>query len=137
MKFGIEVSYAAKAFAAIEFFGIWRAAPIGLDVCSMGELVTAERAGLSPERLTLHGAGKTEEELRAARDGRVGSIVVDGVEEPDRLARLARDRCDALLPRLNAGIEAQTHAFVRTGGNDTKFGIHPARRDGGTADSTR
>jgi diaminopimelate decarboxylase len=124
--FGVEVSYAAKAFAAIEFFRHLARRPIGLDVCSMGELVTAERGGFSPERLTLHGAGKSEEELRAARDGRVGSIVVDGVEELERLGRLARDRCEAgVLLRLNAGIEAATHAFVRTGGNDTKFGIHP------------
>ncbi len=73
--------------------------------------------------------------MRAAREGRVGAIVVDGVEELDRLARLARDRCDAgVLLRLNAGIEAPTHAFVRTGGNDTKFGIHPRDETAATAD---
>jgi diaminopimelate decarboxylase len=122
----LEISYAAKAFATIEFFRHLAQHPIGLDVCSMGELVTAERAAIGPERLTLHGAGKSDDELRAARDGRVGAIVVDGVEELERLARLARDRCDAgVILRLNVGIEAQTHAFVRTGGNDTKFGIHP------------
>ena len=98
---------------------------IGLDVCSLGELVTAERAGFPAQRLTLHGAGKTEQELRAACDGRVGYIVVDGIEELEALARLSRgaSRVQIIL-RLNVGIEAQTHAFVRTGGDDTKFGIH-------------
>lgn len=124
--FDLEISYAAKAFATIEFLRHLSRTPIGLDLCSLGELVTAERAGIAPERLTLHGAGKSDEELRAAGEGRVGTIVVDGVEELDRLARLARDRCGAgVVLRLNVGIEAQTHAFVRTGGNDTKFGIHP------------
>lgn len=126
--FGLEVSYAAKAFATIEFFRHLLPREIGLDVCSMGELVTAERAGIAPGRLTLHGCAKSDEELRAARDGRVGTIVIDGLEELDRLVRIARDRCGAVaILRLNVGIEAPTHAAVRTGGNDTKFGIH--RRD--------
>lgn len=121
----IEVCYAAKAFATIEFFRHLAQHPIGLDVCSIGELVTAERAGVPAERLTLHGAGKSDEELRAARDGRVAHIVVDGIEELERLGRLARDGCRAgLILRLNVAVEAPTHAFVRTGGNDTKFGIH-------------
>jgi diaminopimelate decarboxylase len=87
-------------------------------------LVTAERAGFGRERLTLHGAGKSDEELRAAADGRVGRIVVDGLEELRRLAalELARDSLAVML-RLNTGIEAQTHEFIRTGGDGTKFGI--------------
>lgn len=104
--------------------------PIGIDVCSIGELVTAERAGVAADRQTLHGAGKSEEELRAARDGRVGTIVVDGIEELETLAQLSRDGCCAeVLLRLNVGVDARTHAFVRTGGDDSKFGIHARDED--------
>ena len=96
---------------------------IGLDVCSLGEIVTAERAGFPAQRVTLHGAGKTDDELRAACTGRVAYVVVDGLDELSRLGELARDGCAAgIILRLNVGIEADTHAFVRTGG-DTKFGI--------------
>jgi diaminopimelate decarboxylase len=126
----LEISYAAKAFTAIEFLRHVMRHPIGIDVCSIGELVTAERAGVAPERLTLHGAGKSEEELRAARDGRVGTIVVDGIEELETLAKLSRDACRAdVLLRLNVGVDARTHAFVRTGGDDSKFGIHARDED--------
>ena len=125
----LEIAYAAKAFATVEFVRHLAARSIGLDVCSLGELVTAERAGFPAQRLTLHGAGKTEQELRAACGGRVGYIVVDGIEELEALARLSRDAsCAQVILRLNVGIEAQTHAFVRTGGDDTKFGIPGARR---------
>jgi len=121
----LDVSYAAKALATIEFLRHLARHPIGFDVCSTGELITAERAGIAPERLTLHGAGKSDEELRAACDGRVGLIVVDGLEELGRLSACARDGCAAqVVLRLNLGIDARTHAFVRTGGDDTKFGIH-------------
>ena len=99
--------------------------PLGLDVCSLGELATAERAGFPPDRLTLHGAGKSEGELQAAADGRVGRIVADSIDELHRYAAIARDGSAALLLRCNTGIEAHTHAFVRTGGDATKFGIHP------------
>lgn len=123
---GLEISYAAKAFANVAFFQHLARRDIGIDVCSLGEIVTAERAGVDANRLTLHGAGKTDDELQAARDGRVGTIAVDGIEELERLATFARnDRCAAVMLRLNVGIEAHTHAFVRTGGDDTKFGIHP------------
>jgi diaminopimelate decarboxylase len=123
--YGVEISYAAKAFATVEFVRHLAQRGIGLDVCSLGELVTAERAGFAPERLTLHGAGKSDEELRAACGGRVCSIVVDGIEELERLAQFARGASvPNVILRLNVGIEAHTHEFLRTGGNDTKFGIH-------------
>ena len=79
---------------------------------------------MAPERLTFHGAGKTEQELDAACAGRVGTIAVDGIEELELIAGRSSPQCGAgVMLRLNAGVEAHTHAFVRTGGNDTKFGI--------------
>jgi diaminopimelate decarboxylase len=100
--------------------------PIGVDVCSLGELVTAQRAGFEPERITLHGAGKSDEELVAACTGWIGSIAVDGIAELQRLADISRNGHTAtVMLRLNVGVDASTHAFVRTGGKDSKFGIHP------------
>lgn len=122
----LEVSYAAKAFVTVAFAQHLARSGIGLDVCSLGELVAAERAEFPPERLTLHGAGKSDEELVAASEGRVGSIVVDGLDELQRLAALPNVSPSLrVLLRLNTRIEAHTHAFVRTGGDDTKFGLHP------------
>jgi diaminopimelate decarboxylase len=126
----LEISYAAKAFVTVAFARHLADRGIGLDVCSLGELVTAERAEFPRERLTLHGAGKSDEELSAAAAGRVGAIVVDGLDELRRLAATpAVSPSLAVLLRLNTGIEAHTHAFVRTGGDDTKFGLHPRDED--------
>lgn len=121
----LEVSYAAKAFLTIAFARHLAARGIGLDICSLGELLTAERAGYPARLLTLHGAGKTAEELRAAVDGRVGTIVVDGIQELRTLSKIASGETPLnVVLRLNTGIEAHTHEFVRTGGDDSKFGIH-------------
>lgn len=122
----IEIAYAAKALLLVPLARFLTERGVNLDVCSLGELVTAERAGVDAGRMTLHGCGKTADELQAAADGRVGRIVVDGIDELRRLIDVAR--ADAPVPvmlRLNPGVEAHTHAFVRTGGRDTKFGIPP------------
>jgi len=119
----LELSYAGKAFANVEFFRHLAGRSVGLDVCSLGEIVTAERAGFPPERITLHGAGKTDDELDAAQAGRVGTIAADSVEELTRLGELSHRGCAAsVILRLNLGITAATHASVRTG-DDTKFGL--------------
>lgn len=121
-RYDVEIAYAAKAFFCVEFGRHLAAHPgLGLDVCSLGELILAERAGFAAARVTLHGAGKSEAELRAAVEGRVGRIVIDGIDELARLASFERPA--NVMLRLNTGIEAHTHAFVRTGGSDTKFGL--------------
>ncbi len=121
--YGVGVSYAAKAFLAVEFARFLAAYDIGLDVCSLGELLVAERAGIPADRLTLHGAGKTRDELQAALNGRVGRIIVDGLDELRLLCSLdAIEPVDVFL-RLNTGIEAHAHAYLQTAGDRTKFGI--------------
>ena len=122
---GVKISYAGKALLVTALARRLDAAGLGIDVCSLGELVTAERAGIAPSRLTLHGAGKLDDELRAALDGRVGRIVVDGLDELRRLRAMGADRPIDVLLRLNTGIEAHTHEFVRTAGDDSKFGFAP------------
>jgi diaminopimelate decarboxylase len=124
-ELGIEVSYAGKALLVIALARRIASAGLGIDVCSLGELMTAEAAHVPPDKLTLHGCGKTGDELRAACAGRVGRIVVDGLDEVGRLAALAREMgCAAdVLVRVNTGLEAHTHSYVRTGGEDSKFGV--------------
>lgn len=122
----VEIAYAGKALLLVPLAAFIAQRGLNLDVCSLGELLTAERAGVPAGRITLHGCGKSDDELRAAVEGRVGRIVVDGIDELRRLVAIAR--ADSPVPamlRLNPGIEAHTHAFVRTGGHDTKFGVAP------------
>ncbi|MGA8839171.1 MAG: hypothetical protein WB491_01615, partial [Candidatus Aquilonibacter sp.] len=76
----IAISYAAKALLLPDLVRHLHPRPIGIDVCSIGELAVAERAGFEASRMTLHGAGKTPEEHDAALDGRVGRIVIDGMD---------------------------------------------------------
>ncbi|MFY9779254.1 MAG: diaminopimelate decarboxylase [Candidatus Baltobacteraceae bacterium] len=133
-ELGVDVCYAGKALLVVALARRLAATPLGLDVCSLGELLTAERAGFPPERIVMHGCAKTDAELDAALAGRAGRLVVDNREELERLAARAHPgRPLPILLRLNTGIEAHTHAFVRTGGEDSKFGIPLAEVDAALA----
>ena len=121
---GITVAYAGKAFLVTAFAELLAATPLRLDVCSLGELITGERGGFPAARIYFHGVAKTDAELQAIADGRVAFGVIDNAEEIERLAKRAHAWApvDVML-RINTGIEAHTHEFIRTGGENTKFGI--------------
>ncbi len=125
-RHGIHVAYAGKALLCVALAQYLKQTPLLLDVCSLGELLTAERAGYPPGRMYLHGCGKTDDELAAVAAGRVGTIVVDNVEELERLCMCAHVAAPVrVLLRVNSGIEVHTHAFVQTAGENTKFGLTP------------
>jgi len=121
---GIVVGYAAKAFWCTALAEHLAATPLRVDVCSLGELLTAERGGFPSGRIYFHGAAKTDAELQAIAERRVAFDVIDSREELERLAALVPSSTPLeVMLRINTGIEAHTHEFIRTGGENTKFGI--------------
>ena len=122
---GVRISYAAKALLIVALARRLDRLGLAIDVCSLGELATAQRAGIAPERITFHGAGKSDAELQAALDGRVGRTIVDSLDELRRLAHMQPRSPLSIVLRLNTGIEAHTHDFIRTAGDNSKFGIAP------------
>jgi diaminopimelate decarboxylase len=128
---GDGVAYAAKAFLCRAMARLAHEEGMHLDVASGGELHVALSAGVPAEKLILHGNNKSEEELRTALACGVGRIVVDSFDEIARLGHLldaptGRSDRPRVLVRVTPGVEAHTHEFVRTGGEDTKFGFSVA-----------
>lgn len=121
----VDVVYAGKAFLSRAMVQLVDAQDCCLDVSSGGELALALSAGLDPARIYVHGNNKTQRELNECLDARVGRIVVDSFEELDRLSRLADQRgiVQPILIRVTPGIEADTHDYIKTGAEDSKFGF--------------
>ncbi|MCI5809927.1 MAG: diaminopimelate decarboxylase [Oscillospiraceae bacterium] len=117
--------YASKAFCCKEICRIAAEEGMGLDVVSGGELYTAISAGVSPEKIYFHGNNKTAPELVAALEHKVGTIVVDNLEELEMLDRLAgaKNMRQEIMLRVKPGVDAHTHNFIRTGQIDSKFGF--------------
>jgi diaminopimelate decarboxylase len=117
-----QVCFAAKAYPSASIIRAVAEEGLGCDVVGGGELRIALAAGLEPAKIVMHGNAKTDDDIQAALDARIGYIVVDGFDEIDRLARLARERTPVLL-RVNPAIDAPTHAAMATGGAGAKFGV--------------
>jgi diaminopimelate decarboxylase len=131
------VHYASKAFLSIEVAKWVAEQGLSLDVCSGGELAVALRAGFPVERITFHGNNKSIEELEAAVDAGVGTIVVDSYFEIARLADVAakREVVQQVMIRVTVGVEAHTHEFIATAHEDQKFGFSLAA--GNAAEAVR
>lgn len=121
VKDASRVFYAAKSFLCVAMCQLIDGLGMGLDVCTGGELETAIRAGFPGDRILFHGNNKSADELEAARAGEVGRIVIDSFDEIQRLA--GAEMSTKLLVRVTPGVEAQTHQYVRTGQEDSKFGF--------------
>lgn len=125
---GIEakVSYASKAFSSIAILQVINEEGLGLDVVSEGELYTAIQANFPPEKIQFHGNNKSVHELEMALDYGVGTIIIDNFYEIRLLERLAKEKkvqVDVLI-RLTPGIESETHRYIMTGNEDSKFGFN-------------
>ncbi len=128
---GASVYYAAKAFLSTTVAQWVEQEGLGLDVCTGGELAVAVHAGFPGDRMLLHGNNKSEAELTAALDAGVGRVVVDSLQEVERLSALCRDRgaTQRVLVRTTVGVEAHTHEFIATAHEDQKFGFSLAGGD--------
>jgi diaminopimelate decarboxylase len=123
--FGTGVSYASKAFTCMAMAKLANEEGMHIDVATSGEAFVALRAGVPPEDLVLHGNNKSTAELNYALEQKIGRIVVDSLDELERLRRLngfGHDKPKVLL-RLTPGVEAHTHDYIATGGEDSKFGF--------------
>jgi diaminopimelate decarboxylase len=122
---GGDVAYASKALCVVGVLQIAAAEGLHVDVASAGELATAQRAGVPGPRLIFHGNNKSESELDLAHRAGVGRVVVDSFTELHRLADIAqrRDHTFDVLLRVTPGVDTSTHAFIRTGHDDSKFGF--------------
>ena len=123
-KFNTEVLYASKAFSCLEVLRIASREGLGVDVVSLGEIHTAYKAGYDMKRAYFHGNNKTREELQYALEVGVGTIVIDNDYEYEMINKIVRESgntVDVLL-RINTGIDAHTHEYIKTAKDDSKFG---------------
>jgi len=123
-----QVLYASKAWNCLAICAIAASEGLGIDVVSGGELYTALNAGVTPDKLYLHGNNKSREELVLAIESG-STIVADNWQELRILVEMAEaapgTSAIRIMLRLTPGIECHTHEYIRTGHLDSKFGFDP------------
>jgi diaminopimelate decarboxylase len=120
-----DVLFASKAFPCTAVYRALAEEGLACDVASGGELYLALKAGCDPARVYLHGNAKSEDELREAVLASVGHIVLDSLDDLERLARVAAmlGRRQEVLLRVTPGVAGDTHQAISTGQADSKFGF--------------
>lgn len=120
-----QIAYASKAFSSIAIVQLMHEEGLSLDVVSGGELYTALAAGFPAEKIHFNGNNKSFSEIDMAVKAGIGCFIVDNFYELQLLERAAKKH-DAVVPvliRATPGIEAETHDYIITGQEDSKFGF--------------
>tara|TARA_B100001123_G_C15204411_1_gene984671 strand:+ start:152 stop:1381 length:1230 start_codon:yes stop_codon:yes gene_type:complete len=97
----------------------------GADVVSVGELLKAIKAGISPKKIVFSGIGKTEDEIKIAIKKRVLLINIESESEVNLINRVSKknSRKISVGIRLNPNVSGKTHQKISTGGKNEKFGL--------------
>ena len=120
-----DIIYASKAFLNKEVLRLANAEGLCLDVSGGGELACAQAVGFPTARVFMHGNNKTPQELEEAMSAGVGRIVLDSRLELARVSEIAQRLgiVQDVYMRITPGVEADTHEYIRTGCEDSKFGF--------------
>ena len=117
--FAIKSNTNVNLIREIKKFGL------GADVVSMGELMAAIKAGISPKKIVFSGVGKTSHEINYAINKNILLINAESkseIKEINRIAKLKKKRVKIGI-RLNPNTDAKTLSQISTGRKDNKFGV--------------
>ncbi len=117
--FSIKSNPNLKLIQEIKKFGL------GADVVSLGELMTAIKAGISPKKIVFSGVGKTSKEISYAIDKKILLINAESFSEVKEINRIAKlkNRVVKIGLRLNPNTDAKTLKQISTGKKENKFGV--------------
>jgi len=118
--FAIKSNTNVNLIREIQKFGL------GADVVSMGELMMALKAGISPKKIVFSGVGKTSKEINYAIDKKILLINAESkseIKEIDRIAKIKKKKVQIGI-RLNPNTDAKTLSQISTGKKENKFGVN-------------
>ncbi|MEG1040526.1 MAG: diaminopimelate decarboxylase [Pseudomonas sp.] len=120
----VDIFYALKVNPNLSLVKLIRSYGGNTEVCSLGELEIALKAGVAPQDIILLGPYKKPEEHRRALEVGVFAIVVESESELRKLSALAGELgCQAPVAiRINPNFSAAGSPW-KMGGRPTHFGI--------------
>lgn len=126
------IAYAVKANAAGPVLRAFAELGLGADVVTGPELALARAAGFPARRIVFSGVAKSDAELTLAVREDIMAVQVESESELERVARIAAElgQVARISFRINPGLDdLDTHAHIRTGHDEAKFGVALSRLD--------
>lgn len=120
----IKIYYALKANSSMALLKFLKNKIEGIDAASPYEVKIALGAGFPPNRIMITAPALTQEDLDFLFKKKI-AINVDSFSQIDSVAKITNKYAIGL--RVNPLIEIGAHAYIRTGGKYSKFGIMPTK----------
>ena len=119
------ICFAIKSNTNVNLIREIRKLGLGADVVSMGELMTALKAGIDPKKIVFSGVGKTSNEISYAIDKKILLINAESKSEINEIERIAKSKKKIVNIgiRLNPNTDAKTLKQISTGKKENKFGV--------------
>lgn len=119
------ICYAVKANSNLTILNLMASLGAGADCVSMGEIIRALKAGISPSKVVFSGVGKTAEELKFALEAEIFQFNIESIPELQLLNQIAGQLAKKanIAIRLNLDVDGGTHHKITTGLKSNKFGI--------------
>jgi len=124
-SFSPLICFAVKANTNVNLISEIRKLGLGADVVSMGEMMIALKAGISPEKIVFSGVGKTYTEISYAIDKKILLINAESKSEIIEIEKIAKSKKKIINIgiRLNPNTDAKTLSQISTGKKENKFGV--------------
>lgn len=121
-----RVHYAMKANCLPQILHEVKAADMGLDTVSGGEIRIGLDQGFAPRSIVFAGVGKSDPEIDLALNAGIGCFNVESVPELEIISQRAvlSGKTARVALRVNPDIDAHTHHYITTGLTENKFGIN-------------
>jgi diaminopimelate decarboxylase len=119
------ICYSLKANSNIALMKLLAEMGAGADVTSGGELFKALLSGIAPGKIVYAGVGKTQDEITYAINKGILMFNVESIQELNLINEIAgrmKKKAVAAI-RVNPDVEVETHAYIRTGKSENKFGL--------------
>ncbi len=125
-SFSPLICFAVKSNTNLNLIKEIKRFDLGADVVSMGELMTAIKAGINPKKIVFSGVGKTAEEINYAINKKIFLINAESeseIKQIEKIAKLKKKRIQIGI-RFNPNTDAKTLSQISTGKKENKFGVN-------------
>ena len=125
ISFSPLICFAVKSNTNLNLIREIRKFGLGADVVSIGELMTAIKAGINPKKIVFSGVGKTTDEINYAINKKILLINAESKSEICEIEKIAKSKKKIvdIGIRLNPNTDAKTLKQISTGKKENKFGV--------------
>ncbi len=124
----LKIYFAVKANPNLEIISLMNELYDGFDVASAGEAKRVIKAGVTPDRISFAGPGKTVAELQYVIEQQIGGLSIESEQEFEHVRDICKkiDKTANIFVRVNPDFDL-SQSGMKMGGGPKQFGVDSER----------